>query len=113
VSPDYRTIFSGLVALESAALSASVATWGRLAEFALHGAGVTATTAYQSLRTPPGARQRAWEEAILRSWELDVDAARVIAGLPRLWVVLFLGELDRVRGPRPLLRASGPTGAAE
>lgn len=112
MSLDQRNMFSGLLALESAALAASVATWGRFAGFALERAGVAASAACETLSAAPGARERALDQALLRSWELDVDVARVMASLPRLWLILFLGELDRARGPRHVHRATGPSGTA-
>lgn len=100
--PANRNMFSALLAMESAALTASIATAGRYAEFASSRAEAAATTALEAWLAPAGARQRAVENALQRVWEYDVEAATVMAGLPRLWLMLFLSELDRVRGSRAI-----------
>ncbi len=100
MGPDYRNMFCALVAMQSAAFGAALATGGRCAEFALRQTGLGVQSAFDALRAPAGMRQRAWEDAMQCFWEQDMQAARLIAGLPRLWTMLFLGELDRIRGPR-------------
>jgi len=106
LKPDYTTMLSGMFALQSAALSAALATSGRLAGFALR----EAVTLLEPLRAPPELRQHSLEAAIFNLCEQNAEAFCVLAGFPRLWLLLFIGQLDVVRGRRPTTSASARTG---
>jgi hypothetical protein len=101
VRPDSRNMFSALVAMESAAVCAALVAGGRFADFVLTEAEAAAAGTAAALRAPAGHRQRAWEAAAEAWWRLDLEAARMAAGLPRTWALLFLAELDQSRGSRP------------
>jgi hypothetical protein len=100
LTPDRRAMVAAAAALQQAALVAAFETTARLAEFTLREAGAAATTLLETLGAPPGTERRAWERTPLRLFEQEAEAFRVFAGAPRLWLMLFVGELDRIRGPR-------------
>src|SRR6266568_3774646 len=80
LTPDRRAVAAGVAALQEAALAATVATSARLAEFAVHEAGIATTMLLETLRAPAGRQQQTWERALARLWEQDAEVFRVLAG---------------------------------
>jgi hypothetical protein len=89
---DYRTMLTGMIALQAAAATAAAATSVRYLEFALR-EGERVTRAFLAGRSMP-------EEPIRRLAESYAECLLGLAGLPRVSALIFLGELDRIRGPR-------------
>lgn len=102
MSSSSGSMFLAVVAMEAAAFAASLEAGGRFAEFALGEAERTAASACAALRVPSGWRQRAWEDTAQGLLQSELETVRLLAGLPRVWLLLYLAELDRIRGPRPL-----------
>jgi hypothetical protein len=97
---DYRTMLSGLAALQAAAATAAVEITVRSLEFALReGELVTRTLVAGQPAAQPGGRHTP-DEPMLRLVECFAESLRGFACLPRVSALIFLGELDRVRGRR-------------
>jgi hypothetical protein len=89
---DYRTMLTGMIALQAAAATAAAATSVRYLDFALR-EGERVARALLAGRSMP-------EEPIRRLAESYAECLLGLAGLPRVSALIFLGELDRIRGPR-------------
>jgi hypothetical protein len=89
---DYRTMLTGMAAAQAAAVTTAAAVWVRSAELVLREGSRLATT----LLSWP----RMVEDPIPRLCEPYAGWLRGVAGLPRISALVFLGELDRIRGPR-------------
>ena len=100
---DYQGMITGMATVQAAAVTTAAAVGVRYAEFALReGANVADTLL--SGRGMAG-------DAIPRLYEHAAEWLRVLASLPRISALVFLGELDRIRGPREVPRES--TAAAD
>jgi hypothetical protein len=97
---EYRTMLAGMVGVQAAALAAAVTTTARLAEFALREGEQVATALLETLRAPQNISQSSWENAILLLYDRQAEFLRGLTGMPRLSLLIFLGELDQIRGRR-------------
>ena len=88
----------GQVAASAAVAYADAAT--RFADCAFATSGRLTINAAGVVRAPPDQRQAAIEEAVSTGYRDYVNAARVVVALPRWSALVFLNELDRIRGPR-------------
>jgi hypothetical protein len=95
---DYRTMFAGFAAAQAAAVTTAAAVSVRFAELTLREGAVLTTTLLSGRSTA--------ENPIPRLCELYGEWLQGVAGLPRISALVFISELDRIRGPRPIPRAS-------
>jgi hypothetical protein len=100
MTTDYRTMLAGIAGIQAAATAAAVATATRFAEFALREGELVTMSLLETLRTPEEVGQSTWENAVTLLYERQAELLRGVAGLPRLSLLVFLGELDRIRGRR-------------
>jgi hypothetical protein len=108
---DYRTMFSGMAALQAAAATTAAAIMVRAFDVALReGARVTqALFAVQPAARGTGAGMQ--EIPMLHLAASYGECVRGFAALPRVSALVFLGELDRIRGPRAVPGKAGAAGA--
>jgi len=99
---DYRTILSGLGALQAAAATAAVEITVRSLEFALREGELFTRTLLAGQPAAHRAGRDRPDEPVLRLVDCYAESLRGFACLPRVSALLFLGELDRVRGRRPV-----------
>ena len=88
--------------MQAASVTAAVAVAARYAEFAAREGEFVARTLFEA---PPALQQNGpgmQADPILRLCDCYVECLRGFAGLPRVSALIFLGELDRIRGPRAL-----------
>jgi hypothetical protein len=104
---DYRTILSGMAVLQAAAATAAVAITVRYLEFALCEAELVTRTLLAGQPAAQGAGRSRQERPIERLAECYAESLRGFAALPRVSALTFLGELDRIRGPRAVPGNSG------
>jgi len=97
---DYRTMLSGMAALQAAAATASVAITARSLEVALREAERVTRTLLAGRPAASGAAAGMQEMPLLRLAEGYAEWVRGFAALSRVSALIFLGELDRIRGPR-------------
>jgi hypothetical protein len=97
---DYRTMLAGIAGMQAAAMNAAVSTAVRFAELALRDGEYVTTSLLETLHAPQEAGQSTMENAVTLLYQRQVEFFRGFAGLPRLSLLVFLGELDRIRGPR-------------
>jgi hypothetical protein len=103
---DYRTMLSSMAALQAAAAMTATAITVRSIEVGLReGARLTRTLLAGQPRVGVGMQ----EQPILRLVDGYAECVREFAALPRVSALIFLGALDRIRGPRA---APGKAGAA-
>ncbi|MBV8458311.1 MAG: hypothetical protein JO122_17050 [Acetobacteraceae bacterium] len=93
---DYRTMLTGLAAAQAATVTTAAAVWVRFAEFALREGVLLSATLLSGRSTA--------EDPIPRLCGLYSGWLRGVADLPRTSALVFLGELDRIRGPRAVPR---------
>lgn len=104
---DYRTMLAGMAGVQAAAMAAAVTTTSRFAELVLR-EGEQATRVLLGALVPPQAvGQDTWENAISSLCERQAEFFHECVGLPRLSVLVFLGELNRSRGRRPIPPSDG------
>jgi hypothetical protein len=103
---DYRTMLTGLVAVQAAVVTTAAAVAVRFAELALREGAM--------LRAVLPSERIIVEDPIPRLCELHSEWLRGVAALPRISALIFLGGLDRIRGPwaarREATRTSGSEG---
>lgn len=104
---DYRTMLAGMAGVQAAAMIAAVTTTARFAELVLRGGELTTRAVIGALAPSQAVEQEAWENAVGSVYERQAEFCQGCAGLPRFSLLVFLGELDRGRGRRPI----PPTGA--
>jgi hypothetical protein len=99
---DYRTMLSVMAAVQAAAATAAVAVSVRAFELALREAE---RALFAGWPAAPGAGRGMHEMPMLSPAESYAEWVRGFAALPRVSALMFLGELDRIRGPRAVLPA--------
>jgi hypothetical protein len=99
---DYRTMLAGMTGVQAAAMAAAVTTAARFAELVLREGEVTTTALLGALEPSQSVEQETWENAVASVYERQAEFFHECAGLPRFSLLVFLGELDRRRGPRPI-----------
>src|SRR5262249_1393576 len=99
---DYRTMFSGMAALQAAAATTAAAIMVRAFEVALREGELFTRTLLAGQPAAHRAGGDRPDEPVLRLVECYAESLRGFAWLPRVSALLFLGELDRVRGRRPV-----------
>jgi hypothetical protein len=100
MTPGYAIMLRvcGHVLTSAAAAYVDAAT--RFAGRALAAGGALATSAGEAIQAPSDQRQVGLEKAVSTAYQGYVDVARVTAALPSRSALVFLNELDRMRGPR-------------
>jgi hypothetical protein len=99
-------MLSGMAALQAAAATTAAAITVRCLEVALREG---ARPLFAGQPAAPGTGPSMQEMPILRLAASYGEWVRGVAALPRVSALIFLGELDRIRGPRS---APGKAGAA-
>jgi hypothetical protein len=99
---DYRTMLAGMAGVHAAAMSTAVTTTARFAELILREAELTTGALLGALAPSQAAEQGTWENALASVCERQAEFFHECAGLPRFSLLVFLGELDRGRGRRPI-----------
>ncbi|MGC2202000.1 MAG: hypothetical protein WA633_17930 [Stellaceae bacterium] len=99
---DYRTILTGMAGVQAAAMAAAVTTTARFAELVLREGELTTRTLLGALAPSQALEQETWENAVASVYERPAEFFHGCAGLPRFCLLVFLGELDRRRGRRPI-----------
>jgi hypothetical protein len=102
---DYRTMLTGLAAAQAAAVTTAAAVSVRFAELTLRDG------AFLSAMLLSGRRMA--QDPIPRLCEFYGEWLRGVAGLPQIWALVFLGELDRIRGPRATPREQADTAGTQ
>jgi hypothetical protein len=97
---DYRTMLSGVARLQAAAATAAAAITVRYLEFALRQGECATRSVLGGQPAAQSAGPSGPERPMLRLRECYAECLRGFAALPRVSALIFLGELDRVRGPR-------------
>jgi hypothetical protein len=97
---DYTTMLRvcGQVFASAATAYADAAT--RFAGCALATGGALATRTGEAIQAPSDQRQAELEKALSTAYHGYVSVARVAAALPSRSTLVFLNELDRMRGPK-------------
>lgn len=104
---DYRTMLAGMAGVQTAAMAAAVTTTARFAELVLREGQLAGRVLLGALGPPQAMGQEISENAIPSLCERQAEFFHGCAGLPRLSVLVFLGELDRSRGRRPIPPSEG------
>jgi hypothetical protein len=104
---DYRTIVAGMTGAQAAAMGAAIATAARFGDLVLREGELTARAVLRALASPQATEPDTGNNAISSLCERQVELFRTCAGLPRFSVLVFLGELDRRRGRRPVSPSNG------
>ncbi len=97
---DYRTMVTGMAAMQAAAVTAAAAVTVRYAEFALREGAFVARTLLAGQPALQQVGRNIGEHSVPRLCERYIEWLREVAVLPRISALVFLGELDRIRGPR-------------
>ena len=100
MTPGYAIMLRvcGQVLASAAAAYVDAAT--RFAGRALVAGGGVATSAGEAIGAPPGQRLTGLEHAVSTAYHGYVDVARITAALPGRSALVFLNELDRMRGAK-------------
>jgi hypothetical protein len=99
---EYRTMLAGMAGLQAAAMTAAVTTTARFAELVLREGELTTRALLGALAPSRAAEQETWENAVASVHQRQAEFFHRCAGLPRVSLLVFLGELDRGRGRRPM-----------
>jgi hypothetical protein len=100
MTPDYKTMLTALGQVCVSAAVAYVDAAARFAGSAVAAGGSLASTAAEVIQAPSDQRQAALERAIGTGYRGYVDVVRVAGALPSRSTLVFLNELDRMRGPK-------------
>lgn len=93
---EYGTMCRRLSSVQRAALSSGVTVGLRACALMLGGVEGAARSAADALGADEGMRQRALEKAGIEMFRLGEESLAGLAALPRLSVLMFLNELDRL-----------------
>jgi hypothetical protein len=99
---DYRTMLAGMAGVQAAAMAAAATTTARFAELVLREGELSVRTLFDALAPSRGVEQETLEDAVASVYERQAEFFHGCAGLPRFWLMVFLGELDWRRGRRPI-----------
>jgi uncharacterized protein involved in propanediol utilization len=99
---DYRTMLAGMAGVQAAAMVAAVTTTARFAELVLREGELATRAVLGALAPSQAVEQEVWENAVAFVYERQAEFFHGCAGLPRFSLLVFLGELDRGRGRRPI-----------
>jgi hypothetical protein len=92
-------ILQGLVRLQAAGMMAAGTAAARGVEMTLRQGEAMATTVVKTMVEPASPQRDTWDDAIRKVYEGQIIYLRNVVGLPRLTLMLFLGELHRLRTP--------------
>jgi hypothetical protein len=111
-APSMNDEWDGGVAIVGQALSAGLITYGkvvrRFCELIALDVRTILDAGWSELRAAPNAPHAAIEEAASKGYRSHVATLRAIAGLSRLSVLLYVSELDKLRGERAVPSDLGP-----
>ncbi len=100
MTPDYRTMLTALGQVFASAAIAYTDAAMRFADYSVATGGMLATGAAEVIGAPADQRQAAVEAFMGSAYREYVETARIAAALPRRSTLVFLYQLDRIRGPR-------------
>jgi hypothetical protein len=100
MTPGYPIMLRVCGQVLASAATAYVDAASRFAGRALAAGGALATSAGEAIQAPPDQRQAGLEKAVSTAYQGYVDVARITAALPSRSAMVFLNELDRLRGPK-------------
>jgi hypothetical protein len=100
MTPDYRTMLTALGQMFASAAVAYADAAARFADSTLAAGASVVTNAAEVIQAPADQRQAALEEAVSTAYRSYVDVVRVTAALPSRSALVFLNQLDRMRGPK-------------
>ena len=100
MTSDCKTMLTAAGQVFASAVIAYADGAARFAGSVIFAGGSLATSAAEMIRAPSDQRQAALEKAVSTAYRGYVDVVRVAGGLPSRSSLVFLNELDRMRGAR-------------